>query len=72
MNVRETNKGDYMKMTIEQLKEKLANKVCDNADLDALLDYFREGQYAYYQTMTESELKEFASEYLGYNVDEEL
>lgn len=61
-----------MKLPINDLIEKVADNMTNAADMDSLISYFREGQIAFLEDMTDVELKEYASEVLGYNVDDEL
>lgn len=61
-----------MKMSKDDLIDKIANNLTDAADLDSLMDYFREGQIRFLEDMSENELKEYANELLGYDVDDEL
>lgn len=72
MFLEQNKERDKMKMTAQELIEKVADQLTEGADLDALMAYFRDGQIAFLENMTESELKEYSSEILGYNVDEEL
>jgi len=47
-------------MTFDRTKfiEDLANKWTDEADLDCLMDYFRDGQISYLEKLTDEELQE--------------
>ena len=60
------------KLNRNKLIEKLADQITEGADLDSLEQYFREGQVAFLEDMSDKDLVDYANEYLGYNVEEEL
>ena len=55
----------------EELIEEIANTATDDADMDALMDYFRDGQIAFLDDMTDKDLIKYANENYGYNLTEE-
>lgn len=46
----------------EILLDKLAQQATDNADMDALMEFFYDDQYKYYEDMDEAELAEAMDE----------
>ena len=60
-----------MKVNRDDLIEKVANNLTDGADWDTLTDYFRDGQIAWLEDLTNKDLIAYANEFLGYDVEEE-
>jgi hypothetical protein len=61
-----------MKISREDLIEKLANKITDAADLDSLMSYFLEGQYDFLESMSDSDLSDYAKEFFSLDENEEI
>jgi len=63
---REVNMTDKEK--VAELKERLTDSMTDSADMETLVEAFREGQEEYFASMTNDELKQemidFGLEYL--------
>ena len=57
------------KMTRDELIEKLANTLTDSADMDCLIDYFRQGQIDFLESMIGNDLEDYAKEVLNYEVE---
>ena len=55
----------------EELIEEIANTATDDADMDALMDYFRDGQIAFLDDMTDKDLIRYANENYDYDLTEE-
>jgi Mg/Co/Ni transporter MgtE len=47
----------------ETLLDKLAQQATDNADMDALTEFFYDDQYRYFENMDEAELAEAVAEF---------
>ena len=60
-----------MKIDRDALIEKLADQITDGADWDALTSYFRDGQIAWLEDMTDKDLITYANEFLSYDVEDE-
>jgi len=60
-----------MKFNREELIEEIANKATDDADVDALMDFFRDGQIAFLDDMTDKDLIRYANENYDYDLTEE-
>ena len=60
-----------MKFNREELIEEIANTATDDADMDALMDYFRDGQIAFLDDMTDKDLIRYANENYDYDLTEE-
>jgi hypothetical protein len=61
-----------MKIKREDLIEKLAHKITDAADLDSLMSYFLEGQYDFLESMSDSDLSDYAKEFISLDENEEI
>lgn len=48
----------------------VADQLADGIDLDALIDYFRDGQITYMESLTEQELIDFILEYSTYEIED--
>jgi Mg/Co/Ni transporter MgtE len=47
----------------EILLDKLAQQATDNADMDALMEFFYDDQYQYFENMDEAELAEAVADF---------
>lgn len=61
-----------MKINRDTLIEKLAHEITDSADLDSLMSYFLEGQFDYLNSMGDSDLVEYAKDFINLDEDEEI
>ena len=61
-----------MKISREDLIEKLAHTITDGADLDSLMSYFLEGQYDFLESMSDADLSEYAREFISLDESEEI
>jgi hypothetical protein len=61
-----------MKINRNDLIEKLSHQITDCADLDSLMSYFLEGQIDYLESMSDSDLSEYAKEFINLDDGEDL
>jgi hypothetical protein len=61
-----------MKINRNDLIEKLSHQITDAADLDSLMSYFLEGQVDYLESMSDSDLSEYAKEFINLDDGEDL